>query len=204
MRKPIMDEENKANVNKYIILIVIFTILIVIFTALLRIPFVYESAESYNLVFYFGFASILLFSVGIMYRPWEALFICVLGSVLGEWCYCLLYGAGYDTPVFLLFSIVSPGLMGAVISVVLRKLKPKLIYEIIAMIIGGIWQYIGLMIAGFIWYAGFLTWKVYIVFIWFPVLLTAFDLFLIPVSVLLNKVLRSVFKVRYFDDLLNI
>jgi len=199
-----MNEENKEKTNLYVVLIAIYILLIVVFTSFLRIPFIFNSEESYNLIFHVNLASILIFSVGIMYRPWAALFICVLGSVLGEWCYCLLYGCGEDVPAFLLFMVLSPGLTGAVISVVLRKLKPKLQYEIIAMIIGGIWQYLGIMIAGFIWYAGFLTWKLYIVFIWYPFYSTIFDLFLIPVSILVNKAFRFVFKVQYLDDLLYI
>ena len=175
----------------------------ILFRAFLRIPFVLNSELTYNLIFHINLASILIFSVGIMFTPWVALFICTLGSVLGEWMYCLIYGCGEETPVFLLFMVLSPGLAGALISVLRQKLKPSLINEIIAMIIGGIWQFVGLMIGAFVWYLGFLSFYLIIVFIVYPLYSTIFDLFLIPLSLLLNKGLRSAFNLKFFNDLLN-
>ena len=202
IKDKINEEKCKKNSNKFIITIAIFTAFLIIFTSFLRIPIIYNTQTTYNIIFHINLASILIFSIGIMFKPWVALFICLLGSVLGEWGYCLTYGCGEELPAYLLFMVLSPGLAGAFISIIRQKLKQKLINEIFAMVIGGIWQYFGLMIAGFIWYLGFLNWRVYVVFIFYPLYLTIFDLFFIPVSIILIKLLRNLFKVKYFDDLL--
>jgi len=196
------EKKNKMNPTKFIIIIAVFTIFLVIFNSFLRIPFILNTQTMYNLIFYFNLATILIFSIGIMFKPWEAFFICTLGSVLGEWGYSLINGSGAELPAYLLFAVFSSGLAGALISIVRQKLTPKLIHEIFAMVIGCTWQYIGLVIATFTWYYGILTWDTFIVFIFYPLYLTIFNFFLVPISVILNKYLRKSFKVEYFDNLL--
>jgi hypothetical protein len=200
-------KKEMSGVNKFILTIVIFIISITIFTCFLRIPYILNTELTYNLIFYVNLASILIFSAGIMFRPWTALFTCVVGSVLGELCYCLIFGCGESLPAYLIFMVVSPGLAGALISVVHQKLKPGLIKEIIAMIIGAIWQYLGLVVGAYIYYEiiiSFFHWQLYAVYIFYPLYLTVYGLLLIPLSVILNIVLKHIFKVKYFDDLLEI
>jgi hypothetical protein len=195
----------EINIEKFIITIVIFIISIALFTSFLRIPYFNNTVETYNLIFYVNLASILIFSAGIMFRPWVALFICVLGSVLGELIFCLIFGCGESLPAYLIFMVVSPGFAGALISILKQKIKKEIYGEIIAMIIGGIWLYLGLMISAFIYYEVFisgLSWKLYAVYIWFPFFSTVYDLLLIPISLALNKALRKILKIRYFDELL--
>ena len=195
----------EINPEKFIITIVIFIISIALFTSFLRIPYFNNTVETYNLIFYVNLASILIFSTGIMFRPWVALFICVLGSVLGELIFCLIFGCGESLPAYLIFMVVSPGFAGALISILKQKIKKEIYGEIIAMIIGGIWLYLGLMISAFIYYEVFisgLSWKLYAVYIWFPFFSTVYDLLLIPISLALNKALRKILKIRYFDELL--
>ena len=195
----------EINIEKFIITIVIYIISITLFTSFLRIPYFNNTAETYNLIFYVNLASILIFSTGIMFRPWVALFICVLGSVLGELIFCLIFGCGESLPAYLIFMVISPGFAGALISILKQKIKKEIYGEIIAMIIGGIWLYLGLMISAFIYYEVFisgLSWKLYAVYIWFPFFSTVYDLLLIPISLALNKALRKILKIRYFDELL--
>ncbi|MFX0072896.1 MAG: hypothetical protein ACFFAO_17605, partial [Candidatus Hermodarchaeota archaeon] len=91
-----------SDVNKFLLSVVIYIISIALFTCFLRLPYIFNSEQTYNLIFYVSFSSILIFSAGIMFRPWTALFTCVVGSVLGELCYCLVYGCGESLPAYLL------------------------------------------------------------------------------------------------------
>ncbi|GAI13780.1 unnamed protein product, partial [marine sediment metagenome] len=119
--------------------------------------------------------------------------------------FCLIFGCGESLPAYLIFMVVSPGFAGALISILKQKIKKEIYGEIIAMIIGGIWQYLGLMISAFIYYEVFisgLSWKLYAVYIWFPFFSTVYALLLIPISLALNKALRKILKIRYFNELL--
>lgn len=208
--KPIVTIDKRANikisnVNKFILSIVIFIISIALFTCFLRLPYIFNSQETYNLIFYVNFASILIFTAGTMFRPWTAFFTCVVGSVLGELCYCLIFGCGESLPAYIIFMVASPGLAGALISVIHQKLKPGLVNEIISILIGAIWLYIGLMISAYIYYEiiiSFFHWQLYAVYIFYPLFLTVYSLFLIPLSVILNILLKHTLKITYFDDFL--
>ncbi|MCK4239518.1 MAG: hypothetical protein KAX33_10365, partial [Candidatus Lokiarchaeota archaeon] len=72
----INEEKCKKNSNKFIITIAIFTAFLIIFTSFLRIPIIYNTQTTYNIIFHINLASILIFSIGIMFKPWVALFIC--------------------------------------------------------------------------------------------------------------------------------
>lgn len=194
-----MQDRSDMTPKKYMALILIFVSLLILFWTFLRIPFILNSYLTYNLIFYLNLASILVFTIGIMFDSWESLFICTLGSVIGEWCFCLIHGCGEETPVFLIFMVLSPGLSGMLISVLRKNLRNNFKNEIIAMIIGGIWQYVGLMIGAFFWYFFVLDYTHIIVLVAYPLFSTIFDLFLIPVSLILNEILRRAFKFRYFN-----
>ena len=70
------------------------------------------------------------------------------------------------------------------------------------MIIGGLWQFIGLMIGAFLWYNLILEFSIIIVFIAYPLFSTVFDLFFIPISAILNEGMRKKLNLQYFEDIL--
>lgn len=168
-------------------MVAILSALLVVMTFLLKIPLPQP-------LFYWGLAPILIYTVGIMFRPWIAFLICALGSVLGEWFNCLVAGCGAELPIYLLGMLVARGLEGALISA-LRHWN-----EIGAMIAGGLWEFFGFLLIGGIYYGVVLELATEF---WLPFYFgTLLDLLLIPVAVALNKALRAAFDVQYLDELI--
>ncbi len=195
------DQEGKCNNKKFIAITIIYIGLLIACTSFLRIPFRFNTAITYSIVVQMHVASILIFSAGIMYKPWSAFFICVLGSVLGEFLQCLMFGCGEEMPAYLMYMILSPGLAGGIISLVKEKLNPTLKKEIISQLIGATWQIFGLLLGVIIWLALILQFRNVLVIVFYPLLATIFDFFFIPVSILLNEIIRRVLKVKYVSDL---
>ena len=197
---------NQENSTKIFIMgLLTFIILLVCFTSFLRIPFILNSELTYNLVFYLNLGAIIIFSVGILFRPWIALFICIVGAVIGELFYCIIFGCGESLPAYLIMITVSSGLAGGIISFLNQKIDKGIIGEIIAMVIGGIWQYFGLVISAFIYYEVFISgfhWQLYAVYYAYPLFSTIYDLFLIPLSIILNFIIRKIVHIENFHDLL--
>lgn len=185
--------------------LVAFIILLAFFTSFLRIPYILNTELTYNLVFYLNLGSIFIFSVGILFRPWVALFICMVGAVIGELFYCLIFGCGESLPAYLIIIAVSSGLAGGIISFLNQKIDKGFVGEIIAMVIGGIWQYFGLVISAFIYYEALISgfrWQLYAVYFAYPLFSTIYDLFLIPISIILNFFIRKIVHIENFHDLL--
>jgi hypothetical protein len=73
--------------------------------------------------------------------------------------------------------------------------------ELKAMIIGGLWYFAGLLIPTAIYYSEILNWNILYMVI-YSLIAMIFNLTLIPLSLILNRLLRGVLKVEYLEELL--
>ena len=142
-----------------------------------RITIVWEMQISLN------FAALLVYYVGIMFKPAEAFSIVSIGALIGDGIYCLVYGCGGELPIYLAISLFSYGGMVLLISL-LRKKNIFLAY-----LVGTAWYYFGVMFPSGIYYFGIYDSEGLMVFAG-SLLLTIFHLGFIPVALLLIYLTR--------------
>ena len=197
----IIRSRNEIQVKKFVLLVSILVGLLIILTAFVKIPIYFDSP--FILIFcYVSLAPILIYIVGIMFRPWIAFVICALGSVLGIWLDCLIFGCGIELPMYLATILIAHGLEGPIISKYREKKK-----EMWAMYIGCAWEFFWLGSMGLTWYVAILGWADISGFAYvfaYTMTIGIFSVIFIPVAFYLNKLLRGKLNVKNFDELLEL
>ncbi|MFX0092034.1 MAG: hypothetical protein ACFFBD_09760, partial [Candidatus Hodarchaeota archaeon] len=177
-----------------ILTVMVFSALIVLSSVFLRIPISIPTTWI-TVVAFIYLSPIFLYSISTMVRPWIVIVICFPSLVLGEWLWCGVYGCAGELPVNVIFVLSSWGIGCFLISLFRSR------NEIVAMLIGGLWGFPGLLIPALGYYGLILNWNpLYIVV--YSLLSMIFNLVFIPVSLLLNRLLRRILKVQYLDELL--
>ncbi len=195
-KENIYNANNPLNYQQFILSIIILLNLILISTATLRLPFFFNTPLSYNLIIHINIGSIFVYSVGILYKPKNALFICIIGLLLGELLYGYLFGIGKELALYLITISFSSGISGLLISIINWKINKPLL----AMIVGGLWEILGAVIIIYVWFAIINEWYLTFVIILYPILGTMFDLFLIPIPYVFKRILKSKFHIVFLDD----
>jgi hypothetical protein len=130
-----------------------------------------------------------------MVRPWLVIGICFPTLALSELLWCGVYGCGGELAVNTVVTFCSWGIACLIISVLRSH------HGIIAMLIGGFWTFLGLLIPTTIYYALILDWSALYMVI-YALLTMGFNLALIPIALVLNYALRNLLHVHYIDELL--
>jgi len=197
--KAVLDVRNEIQVKKFVLLVAILVGLLIILTVFVKIPIYFNSP--FILIFcYVSLAPILIYIVGIMFRPWIAFVICALGSVLGVWLDCLFFRCGIELPIYLATILIAHGLEGPIVSKYREKKK-----EIWAMFIGCAWEFFWLGSMGLTWYVAILGWADISGFAYvaaYTMITGTFSLIFIPAAFYLNKLLRAKLNIENFDELL--
>ncbi|MHA1733288.1 MAG: ECF transporter S component [Promethearchaeota archaeon] len=144
-----------------------------------------------------NFAPIIVYTVGVMFKPKRAFLISSLGNFIGEWLRVVLAGEAAFLFVYLIGVVVARGFEAFLISLLREK------NEVGAMVAGCVWEYLGFLTVGsvyFILIAPIPGVSAIAVVGWYTG--TLIDLVFIPVSVALNKAIRAGFNVKYLDELL--
>lgn len=184
-----------SELGQWLILVaVVFALLIVLSSTFLRIPILIPT-QWVSVVFFLYLTPIFLYSLGTMSRPLFTLTIVFPSLALGELLWCVIYGCAGELPLNVILAISTWGVGSLLISLLREK------NEVVAMCIGALWGLIGLLIPTLIYYALILDWSPLYMII-YALLSTGFNLVFIPVSLLLNRILRKTLRVRYLDDLL--
>lgn len=198
--KAAMDIRNEIQVKKFVLIVAILVGLLIILTVFVKIPIYFDSP--FILIFcYVSLAPILIYIVGIMFRPWIAFVICALGSVLGIWLDCLIFRCGIELPIYLITILIAHGLEGPIISKYREKKK-----EMVAMFIGCAWEFFWLGSMGLIWYTAILGWSDISGFAYvaaYTMIIGTFSLFFIPIAYYLNKGIRVKLNIKNFDEFLH-
>jgi len=201
INKEAADVRTEIHIKKFVLLVSILVGLLIILTAFIKIPIYFDSP--FILIFvYVSLAPLLIYIVGIMFRPWIAFVICAMGSVLGVWLDCLIFSCGFELPMYLATILIAHGLEGPIISKYREKKK-----DIFAMFIGCAWEFFWLGSMGLIWYAAILGWADISGFAYvaaYTMIIGAFSLIFIPLAYYLNKLLRVKLNIKNFDELLEL
>ena len=188
------DKSIPINLRMFFLLFLLFTGLVAIFSAFLKIP-ITLNLYWITLTYHIFLTPILVYSIGIMFRPWLAFVICSLGVVLGETLYCIIFGCSGEMPFYLIFALVSRG--GEVVLISLARKKN----ELLAMLIGGIYALLGFFIVYYIYYHLILYWSSAFIIL-YALVSALLDFIFIPFSYLLNIGIRKSLNIKYLDDLI--
>ena len=172
----------------------IYFTLIVVLSAFPRFPILIPTPWITGVIFLY-FAPIFLYSISVMVRPWMIVAICVPSLCLGELLWCVVYGCAGELIVYVIIALTSWGI-GCILISMLRNRN-----EVVAMLIGVIWGFLGLLIPSLIYYAMILYWNpLYMIAI--SLLTTVLNLVAVPVSLALNHALRRVLNIKHLEELL--
>ncbi|MEJ2251295.1 MAG: hypothetical protein P8Y70_14885 [Candidatus Lokiarchaeota archaeon] len=179
---------------KFFLFMSFWIVLVIIFSMFVKIPFLLDTPWI-TVMLYIPLTPLLILSLSIMFRPSLTFLIIFLGLTLGEILFCGIFGCSGEFPFFLASKLVSQG-GGAMISSFIRKKN-----EILALILGALWMFIGLFIFAYTYYVIILNWGSEYILI-YSLLFGGFYLFSIPLALLLNKIYRIILKVKYLEDLI--
>lgn len=157
-------------------------------TAFGKLSYSINNNDAYNTIAHINIASIFIFLIGIWFTPMEALAVCVSGTVLGELMGGIIFGAGDELPLYLVAVASAHGFGGFLISYLKRKLR----YTVLAMLLGGIWQYIAMAGCMYVWYEiinNISSFSSPIIPLGLSIYAIATDILLIPVALLLSFLL---------------
>ncbi len=180
--------------RRFVLIAALFSILIVISSSFLRIPFLIPTPWITGVLFLY-LAPIFLYSFSAMVRPWLVLAICIPSLCLGELLWCIVYGCAGELLVYVIITLDTWGI-GCILISFLRNRN-----EIIALLVGGLWSFPGLLVPTYIYYSLVLNWNsLYPVAI--ALLTMIFNMIIVPASFALNYVLRKALRIHYLDELL--
>jgi hypothetical protein len=180
--------------SRFWITFLLWNILLVIFSIFIKIPFLLDTPWV-TVMIYVPFTPVLLYSLGIMFRPSITFFIVFFGLTFGEIIFCLIFGCGGEFLFFLLKNLLSQGL-GSMVCSFFRKKN-----EFIALILGGLWMFFGLFFTSYIYYVLILNWGDDYIIV-YSLIFGGFYLLFIPLSILLNVIFRKMLRIRYLEDLI--
>ena len=180
--------------SRLFLFIIIFAGLILLLKIFpIPIPFrLMTDLESYWQVYITG---IVIFSIGILFRPSIASMIGLIGIVAGEIVYCLLFQCGGELWFNLILSMFSFGVTITLISLLRKK------NEALAMILGACWLFLGFYIPMNLYLEGVFNFGESNVLL-ISLINFVLNFILIPFAFLLTKGLRIFFQTNYLDDLI--
>jgi hypothetical protein len=186
--------ESLEPTSRFFFFVMLFASLILLLKIFpIPIPFrLMTDLESYLHVY---ITAILIFSIGILFRPSIASIIGLLGLVMGEIVFCLLYQCGGE----LWFNIILSGFSFGVTISLISLLRKK--NETLAMILGACWLFPGFYIPMNLYLEGIHNFGESNVFL-ISLINFTFSFILIPFALLFIKGVRTVFQTKYLDDLI--
>ncbi len=171
-----------------------FSVSIIVFSVFPRFPILIPTPWITGVI-YLYLAPIFLYSFSTMVQPWKVAAICFPALCLGELLWCVIYGSAGELLVYVVITLNTWGI-GCLLISFLRNRK-----ETVALLVGGLWVFIGLLIPTTIYYSVILNWNpLYMVAI--SLLTMVLNLLVIPVSIGLNYILRKALKIQNLEDLL--
>jgi hypothetical protein len=179
--------------NRFFFFITFFAGLILLLK-IFPIPIPFRLMDVYDSYLHVYITAVIIFSIGILFRPSIASIIGLIGLITGEIVFCLLFQCGGELWFNMALSVFSFGVTIPLISVLRKK------NEVLAMILGACWLFPGFYIPMNIYFGGFLNFGESNVFLLSLANFTL-NIILIPFALLLTKGLRIIFQKNFLDDL---
>ncbi|MHA2231587.1 MAG: hypothetical protein ACXAB4_03760 [Candidatus Hodarchaeales archaeon] len=184
---------------RFFLCLILISGLFIIFKSFLKLgPFYtsdYATDATWTNIFYIHFTALLFFIIGINFRPWITIMLASLAILIGEVGYCIWSGYGGELWIQLIFSLMA--LAGAALVTSIFREKN----EILALVFGVLWTFIGFYIPGSYYYNSVCDLGDSNVFI-LTLISSTINLAFIPLVLILNKIFRFLIKARYLEDFL--
>jgi len=180
--------------KRFALVAVTYSVLIVLLSVFPRFPILIPTPWTTGIIFFY-LAPLFLYSISTMIRPWMVVTICFPSICLGELLWCAVYGCTGELIVNVIIALSSWGI-GCLLISILRNRN-----EAMAMLIGALWGFIGLLVPALVYYTMILYWNsLYMVAI--SLLTMTLNLAVIPAAITLNHLLRRVLKIKQLEELL--
>ena len=187
------DKENRSH-YLFILALVFLSASSVLGSVFLRIPILIPTSWI-TAVFLLYFAPIFLYTISTMLRPFLSNTICFSCILVGELLWSVVYGCTGELIVYVIIALSSWGIACLLTSLLRKRNEPG------SMIIGGLWCFVGFLIPTAIYYSEILSWNILYMVI-YSLFAMVFNLILIPLSLILNRLLRRILKVEYLEELI--
>ncbi|MFW9998072.1 MAG: hypothetical protein ACFFD4_38875 [Candidatus Odinarchaeota archaeon] len=183
-------------VFRFLLFITVFSVLIII-AKITTYPLYLDMVEiPVTVTIHVSFTFILICITGIAFRPSIAFIISSTGLLAGEIIFWLLHGSSIiELPVYMILSLSSLGVATLAISAVRKK------NTVLAMISGCILAFTGWYLVSSVYYNTIIHLGTEPLLLCL-MLITAVNVILLPVAMVLNKGLETAFRVKYLDELI--
>jgi len=145
-------------------------------------------------IYFLYLAPILLYAFSYMVRPLIVLSICFPALVLSEVLWSIIYGTGGELLLNVILALNGWGLGCLVISVLRNK------NMLLALPVGALWSFIGILIPTAIYYEAILHWNL-LYMLAYSLFSMIFNLILVPPALVLVYAVRRKLKVKNLEDL---
>ena len=180
--------------NRFFLFVSVFAGIILLLK-IFPIPIPFRLMLGYDSYLHVYMTAIIIFSIGILFRPSIASIIGLIGLITGDIVFCLLFQCGGELWFNIAVSVFSFGVTSPLISLLRKK------NEVLAMILGACWLFLGFYIPMNIYFEGFLNFGESNVFL-ISLINFVLNIIFIPFALLLTKGLRTIFRTNYLDDLI--
>ncbi|MCP4764089.1 MAG: hypothetical protein GY870_20115 [archaeon] len=192
--------EQQLDIFKFTICCTVLIVTLSIASSLISIPLEFTVFLGYGIISIF-FSPIIVNSLAILFeKSWIPLFICVLGSLIGQWISAFLNDYGQDLPFVLFSAVFMSGSKVFIISWIKKKKSDRF-----ALLISSFAEYFSYIFGGGFYYVFILSWTSLLsiaAIIAYTTLITFINSIFIPISLLLIKFVRAKLNIKYLDDLL--
>ena len=146
-------------------------------------------------ILYLYFAPIVHYSLSALLRPWVVASLSFPALALGEVLWFSLYGSGGELLVNEILALNAWGIGCLFISVLQNR------NLILALSVGAIWSFVGVLVPAAIYYSLVLHWSV-LYMVAYSLFVMVFNLVLVPPSLLVVLTLRRALGVKSLEELL--
>jgi len=145
-------------------------------------------------IYFLYLAPILLYAVSYMVRPLIVFSLCFPALVLSEVLWSITYGTGGELLLNVILALNGWGLGCLLISVLRNK------NMLLALPVGALWSFIGILIPTAIYYESILHWNL-LYMVAYSLFSMIFNLILVPPALVLVFALRRTLKVKNLEEL---
>lgn len=145
-------------------------------------------------IYFLYLAPILLYAVSYMVRPLIVFSLCFPALVLSEVLWSIIYGTGGELLLNVILALNGWGLGCLLISVLRNK------NMLLALPVGALWSFIGILIPTAIYYEAILHWNL-LYMVAYSLFSMIFNLILVPPALVLVFALRRTLKVKNLEEL---
>lgn len=198
---PLTQDESQNSIRSFVegawirigLLVSVFLTGTIILSIFFPIPILIPTPWT-TAIYFLYLAPILLYAVSYMVRPLIVFSLCFPALVLSEVLWSIIYGTGGELLLNVILALNGWGLGCLLISVLRNK------NMLLALPVGALWSFIGILIPTAIYYEAILHWNL-LYMVAYSLFSMIFNLILVPPALVLVFALRRTLKVKNLEEL---